>query len=204
MSERAIKVGANPFSLRTVLGLVIVGAIAFLALLYFIGAGETGERRNDGAAHAAADGLNGFSGLAQLLELEGFDVRLSRNPANLETSDLLILTPPMGTDAEELGEILQNRQYTGPTLVLLPKWFTSGFPAILPEGVEQDVKDGWIQLRFVLHPEWAGELPEPYAINFIDGEEEEFGEEPPPARQSKCAGKAWDIRDPCQKDQQEA
>ena len=168
MSEVNTNVGANPFRLRAVLGLVLFGAIAFIAMLYFIGAGDTGRKGNDGAAHAAANGLNGFSGLAELLKLEGFNVRTSRNPANLETSDLLVLTPPFGTDPEEFSKILQGRQYSGPTLVILPKWYAYDFPSVLPDEVSSQVKDGWVQLGAVQHPDWASQLAEPYAISFVE------------------------------------
>ena len=183
MSEVATRAGANPFKLRAVLGLVLFGAIAFIAMLYFIGAGDTGRRGNDGAAHAAANGLNGFSGLAELLELEGFDVRTSRSPTGLQTSDLLILTPPMGTDPEEFSDILLARQYTGPTMVILPKWFAGPFPRILPDEVADQVKEGWVQLRGAQQADWASELPHPYAISFIEAEESEGGRQPESSRQ---------------------
>jgi hypothetical protein len=188
MSEATTRAGANPFKLRAVLGLVIFGAIAFVAMLYLIGAGDTGRRDNDGAAHAAANGLNGFSGLAELLELEGFEVRTSRSPTGLQTSDLLILTPPMGTDPQEFGEILLARQYTGPTLVILPKWFTGAFPPIMPDEVSDEVKDGWVQLRGAQHAEWASELPQPYAISFVAEEEDQTLRPPDRTRQVSWQG----------------
>ncbi|NIQ44597.1 MAG: DUF4350 domain-containing protein, partial [Pseudomonas stutzeri] len=59
---------------RTVLSLVVLGFLTFLATLYFISVGDTGRGDNDGGAHAAAKGLNGYAGLARLLEAEGYDV----------------------------------------------------------------------------------------------------------------------------------
>ena len=69
---------SSAFNARTVFGLILFGAVAFISMLYFIGAGDTGRRGNDGRAHAASNGLNGFSGLAQILEKQGYNVRKSR------------------------------------------------------------------------------------------------------------------------------
>ena len=79
----------NPFSLRAVLALVVIGFIAFIALLYFIGAGNTGRQSNDGRAHAVSNGLNGYSGLVRLLEAEGVEVTRSRSPSQM------LLWPPV-------------------------------------------------------------------------------------------------------------
>jgi len=161
MSARA----ASPFATRTVLLIVLFGALTFLALLYAIGAGETGPRGNDGRAHAAANGLNGYSGLAKLAELEGFDVTLSRSKGQYTTASLLVLTPPQYmVDAEEFSEILEKRQYMGPTLVILPKWYATRLPQKLPDEVKGKVKKGWVRLMEASSPTWTAYLPEPYAF----------------------------------------
>ena len=66
---------ANPatFKARTVLAIVALGFLTFIAMLYFISVGDTGRSENDGGAHAAAKGLNGYAGLVRLLEAEGYD-----------------------------------------------------------------------------------------------------------------------------------
>ncbi|MBE5074412.1 DUF4350 domain-containing protein [Erythrobacteraceae bacterium E2-1 Yellow Sea] len=160
MSARA----SSPFTARTVLLIVLFGALAFLALLYAIGAGETGSRGNDGRAHAAANGLNGYAGLAKLLELEGYDVTLSRSKGQYTTASLLVLTPPQYMDAEEFAEILEKRQYLGPTLVILPKWYAANFPQKLPDSVKDKVKKGWVRLMGTSPPTWTADLPEPYGF----------------------------------------
>ncbi len=162
-SQSARRSGGG-FSRFTVLGLVLFGFAAFIAMLYFIGAGDTQGRGNNGQAHATANGLNGFSGLVELLELEGEDVSTSRSPSALETPDLLVLTPPPYFDAEELGDILEKRAYAGPTLVILPKWFVSGFPPNLPDEVDDQVRDGWVQLNGAIPFDWSENLPEHYAV----------------------------------------
>lgn len=160
----------SPFTVRTVLGLVLFGTIAFIAMLYFIGVGDTGNRGRDGAAHAASDGLNGFSGLAKLAELEGLDVTLSRSPGAFETYDLLVLTPPAYVDEEEFTSILKQRQDYGPTLVILPKWFAGTFPKRLPKEMRNKVKDGWVRLYGMSAPEWTGDMPLPYRFDSTEHE----------------------------------
>ena len=154
----------NPFSARMVLSFVVVGFSAFLLLLYFFAIGDTGDRSNDGQAHAAANGLNGFSALAELLDKQGTDVDISRTPAGLKTNDLLILTPPMSTKPEEFGEFLEERQSRGPTIVILPKWWASGFPPVLPKEISDQVKEGWVQLGGANSPNWPAGLPDPYDV----------------------------------------
>ena len=53
---------ASPFSRFGVLAILIVGFGAFAAMLYFIGVGDIGpEDGENGRAHSAASGLNGYS-----------------------------------------------------------------------------------------------------------------------------------------------
>ncbi|TRD11769.1 DUF4350 domain-containing protein [Erythrobacter insulae] len=155
---------ASPFSRAGVLGIVLVGFAAFIALLYFISAGDTGDRGNTGAAHASATGLNGYAGLVRLLENEQFDVTLSRTPSGLETTDLLILTPPLYSDPEDIAQILEARDYLGPTMVILPKWSASGPPNNLPAETADKFKDGWVALGSANTLQWTSELPAPFAL----------------------------------------
>ncbi|MFL0355610.1 DUF4350 domain-containing protein [Erythrobacter sp. GH1-10] len=166
MSDTTVNTGrsASPFSRFTVLAVVVVGFLAFIAMLYFLAAGDTGERRSNGAAHASATGINGYAGLARMLESQGFDVTLSRTPGGLETNDLLILTPGIYADAEELGQILQNRAYLGPTLVILPKWYASRPPRDLPAEAASEFEEGWVQLTGSTHLPWTDELPAPFGF----------------------------------------
>lgn len=162
------------FNARTVLLAVLASFAAFIATLYFIGIGDTGRGDDDGRAHAASNGLNGYAGLAKLLELEGSDVSLSRNRAGLETNELLIMTPPMQTDPDEFAQILEQRFYAGPTIVILPKWWANQFPDLLPVELREDVKEGWVQLAFAANSDWTKELPELYAFEHeVDSDREE-------------------------------
>ena len=99
---------ASPFSARTLLAVLAIGAAAFLLLLYAIGAGWDGSRDNNGGAHAAGNGLTGFAGLVTLLEAQGHKVQLSRSEARLDDEGLLVLTPQLGTDGEDVAEIINE------------------------------------------------------------------------------------------------
>ena len=158
---------ANPFNPKAVLGFVGVGFIAFLLLLYFLATGDTGDRENDGGAHAASNGLNGYSAIVELLEAQGIDVSRSRSQSDLETYDLLVLTPPRNLEPEEFGELLNQRRNQGPTMVILPKWAASNFSQFLPEEVTEKLKDGWVQLWGMQRPDWTEELPPPYKFEVI-------------------------------------
>ena len=153
MSERT----AAPFSRSGVLALVVVGLGVLLAILYFIAIGDTGPRNEqNGRAHALSNGLNGYSALVELIKADGMNVTVSRNQGKLETDSLLILTPPPFTDPDELEAIIERRDYTGPTLVILPKWGAlqpNSFFQIETE--EEDVRDGWVLLDDMSIPEWA-------------------------------------------------
>ena len=101
---------SDVFNPKVVLGLLLFGALAFAATLYFIGAGETSRGPNDGGSHAASRGLTGYAALADILEAEGHDVALSRNQGALDDEGLLILTPPTFADGGELAELIEQRR----------------------------------------------------------------------------------------------
>jgi len=159
MTER----GNSGFNRLTVLGIVVFGFAAFLAMLYFIGAGDTGKRPG-GDAHAAADGLNGYSGFAKMLELEGYPVDQSRARENLDTYGLLVLTPPLITNSEALDGILEDRSTTGPTMVILPKWFAGKYPDNIPDEIKDKIEDDWVRLYGANSPGWTDELAAPYGF----------------------------------------
>ena len=141
---------AATFNPRAALGLVAVGAIAFIALLYAIAAGLTGSG-NDGGAHALSKGLTGYAGLARLVEKSGGSVVFSRDPARLDDPGLLVLTPPAEADGDELSRIVEARRRIGPTLVVLPKWI-----AIPARG--DAAKPGWVQVLGTGVPVWVGSV----------------------------------------------
>lgn len=145
----------SAFRPKTVALLLLVGVGAFLLLLLAIGQGWTGNNDRNGGEHAASNGLTGFAGLVQMLEATGHNVSLSRTEANYDDYGLLVLTPPHGADADELDDILDERRYVGPTLLILPKWWASR----IPPGTDVEVEDGWVFLGDVSAPRWLSELP---------------------------------------------
>ncbi len=169
--------GASPFGRGAVLAVMLVGFAAFIALLYFIGAGDTGTRERSGAAHAAANGLNGYAGFVELLEAEGYDVERSRGNEGLNTSGLLILTPTPFTDAEEFAAILRNREYVGPTMVILPKWMTRSPGSNVVEEDAERMQSDWVALIGAAQAGWTQDLPAPFT--FTHESEQLEGDETP-------------------------
>jgi hypothetical protein len=146
---------ANPFSPKAVAAVLLVGAGAFLLLLYSIGAGWTGDRMRV-TAHANSNALDGYSALVDLLERRGFDVGTSRDQsAREEYETLLVLTPGIFTDPAMLDDVLQQRRYVGPTIVILPKWMSSP----LPDNAPDEARDDWVQLGPGWSTAWFDEIP---------------------------------------------
>jgi len=131
----------NPgaFGKRGTLALVAFAVIAFVAFLYLAGQGGLSGSANNGQAHAAGTGLNGYAGLTRMLEAEGVPLVRSRDRAALDSPGLLVLTPPEDVDPEELSDIVDRRRSVGPTMIIAPKWFA--IPA-----QDRSAKRGWVRL----------------------------------------------------------
>lgn len=157
---------APTFSKGGALALVGIGFALFLAVLYLIGAGEdfAGDTGRGGQAHAASNGLNGYAGLVRLVEAQGYDAERSRSPTGLETNGLLVLTPTSFGGAEKLTDILKQRTFRGPTLVIMPKWWANPPPPTLPPAAQDKFKRGWVILGGALPAPWAEDLPAPFAF----------------------------------------
>ena len=152
----------SPFGRGTVLGLIGVGFLAFLTMLFFLATGATGERDGSRTAHAATDGVHGFSALSHLLRSNGIDVALSRSRSGLETTGLLVLTPTINADPERIGAVLADRSDKGPTLVIMPKWVAAPPPDDLPEEQAENIRKDWVRLASGRAATWAAELPAPF------------------------------------------
>jgi hypothetical protein len=158
--------GGAAFSRAGALALVAGGLALFLAVLALIAAGEDfGGDTGNGQAHAASLGLNGYAGLVRLVEAQGYDVERSRSPRGLGTTGLLVITPPAYADPEAIDEILQDRTFTGPTLVIMPKWRAVPPPPQLPPKAREQFKRGWVLLGGAFAAPWAGELPTSYRFD---------------------------------------
>ncbi len=158
----------NPFRPGMVLAVLAIGVLAFLLMLYALGQGWDGSDDRNGGSHAAANGLNGFAGLATMLEDTGYDVEISRSRGSYDTYGLLVLTPPMFGDGEDLAEIIIDRRENdyGPTMVILPKW--TAFP--IPAQLDVEAEEGWVFLTNARSPAWFE------GLEFAEGSELELGE----------------------------
>ncbi len=165
---------APAFTRAGAFALVAGGFALFLAMLYLIGSGASlGGEKGGGQAHAASNGLNGYSGLVRLVEAQGYSTDRSRNRSGLESEGLLVITPPAFTDAKELAKLLNDRRYRGPTLVIAPKWWASPPPPNLPAEARAKFKRGWVTLGSAEATEWPAELPAPYTfVHELDGTKE--------------------------------
>ena len=143
------------FNPRTVLALVLFGALTFIALLWFIGQGDTGPGPDNGGAHARGHGITGYAGLVSMLQKQGYDVSLSRSPGRYDDESLLILTPSEWADPDDIAKIIEQRRYSGATLLILPKWITTPLPADL-----KTAGKGWVQLQGAIAPRWADKMLE--------------------------------------------
>jgi len=156
IAQMPIAVGANPFSRRAVLAIVLLGSALFVALLWMIATGTGMGSANDGQAHVEGKGLNGYAALAGYLERRGFAVDHVRNEGALDKPGLLVLTPPAHADGEAIRKIVEARRYVGPTLIVTPKW-----TATPPSREEQGkAKTGWVHLSGTAGPVWEGFLDE--------------------------------------------
>lgn len=164
-AARSAQFARAPFSRGGALALIGVGFALFLGLLYLLGAGESfGETRGQGQAHAASNGLNGYAGLVRLVEAQGYYVDRSRSLDGLKTDGLLVLAPSPYAEADEIADILKERAYLGPTLVIVPKWFAIPPNQGTPAEVRAKFKRGWVTLADAFPVDWTEELPAPYAF----------------------------------------
>lgn len=145
---------ASPFGARGALALVGIGALAFVALLYALGAGLTGGGGNDGGGHALSRSLTGYAALADMAKRTGMEVAVERDPARLDEAGLLVLTPPHSADGAKLAALIEARRSIGPTLLILPKWTAM---AVQP-GTTGKAKAGWVVLGGTYSPGWIDDV----------------------------------------------
>lgn len=143
--------GPAPFARGTLLGLVLIGLLAFVAVLWALGDG--GSPLNDGGGHVGGRGLNGYGALAAMLESDGLEVQRVRARPGLSQPGLLILTPPASADGAKIAEIVDARRRIGPTLVVTPKWLALPVRA---GWFDRKRRKGWTRIEGTLLPEWKG------------------------------------------------
>ncbi|MEO9470004.1 hypothetical protein [Parasphingorhabdus sp.] len=173
---------ANPFQRTAIVIMFVIGFAAFVALLYGLGTGDRLNSGQNGQAHGASNSIVGFKGLVNLLEKTGTRVEFSRTAAGLDKEGLLILTPPPYSDAEALNQVIDNRAYVGPTMIILPKWYVGSLPTL---------KKGWVQRGGLVAAEDSVNLLAEMAeveINIPD-----LGEDDPKPSSRPLARSAMDI-----------
>lgn len=147
----------SPFTLRAVLALVLVGALAFVAMLWFIARGDTGGDTGggaaDGGAHVGGQGLTGYAALANLIEKQGHAVSRVQVATKLKDEGLLVLTPPFRADPKVIMRTIEQRRCFGSTMLVLPKWRTS--PA---QKLGMGGRKGWVYPFSADPPPWATRL----------------------------------------------
>lgn len=137
MSDLAIGAGSRAettFRPATILLVVAIGAIAFVAMLVLGAYAPDLRSGRNGGTHALSNAATGFSGIVRLAQATGRNPRIERSEALLDTEDLVVLTPESGIT--DLTALLARRS-TKPTLVVLPKWWTVADPA----------RAGWVRAK---------------------------------------------------------
>ncbi|MBC6981882.1 DUF4350 domain-containing protein [Caulobacter sp. 17J80-11] len=129
MSEAVLNTPAagarrGAFSPVTVLWLVLVGVFTLSALGVLSAYAPDLRKGDDGGAHALSTSAVGYAGAVKMLRLRGQPVVVSRGALPDDAEGLLILTPTEAHDAKALNEI----DYDGTVLVVLPKWRTAPEP----------------------------------------------------------------------------
>lgn len=131
---------APAFSVRTVVAMVVVGALLALATLLLTGFGADIDRAIGLQARADARNGIGFHALMELTEATGpYDRVVVGKADDLYTSDIVVATPRIDTRAEDVAALITRRTYydddaeqnvEGPTLIILPKWTVTGIPLL--------------------------------------------------------------------------
>lgn len=148
------------FGKGSTLGIVLIGLLAFIAVLYWLGTG--GGSTNNGGGHVAGRGLNGYAALAAMLEADRVTVRRARTRDALKQTGLLVLTPPAAAKGTDIAEIVAARRGIGPTLIVTPKW------QAYPDTANPRSKRGWTRIEGTAPPDWKG-YHDDLAVGFISG-----------------------------------
>lgn len=119
----------QPFDPTVVVGIIVAGLIAFAALILLLAFGSDLNRPGTGSpgrGHALSRSAIGFSGLVALAG-EFREVRLVRDPADLDDENLVVVTLEPRSSPGDFERLL-DRRGSRPTLVILPKWATVADP----------------------------------------------------------------------------
>jgi phage tail protein X len=120
----AATAGAQTFSPRTILALVIVGVVSFSGLAVLATFAPELRGAADGGAHALSASAIGFRGATVMLTSEGAPVVVSRTPPRGHPRGgdaLTVITPP---EVADLKPFLRHANL----LIVLPKWAVIPMP----------------------------------------------------------------------------
>jgi hypothetical protein len=125
------------FSPRTGLALALVGVFAFSAFVTLLAYAPDLQRNPFCAPDVYSKCAVGFAGLKQVAQSEGAASLISRAPLPVgRNQGLLIVTPQPGGGAD-VGAL----RFSGPILVVLPKWRTHPDPVNFAWGVKDGLLD---------------------------------------------------------------
>lgn len=114
----------TPFAMRTVLIMVVLGTVGFLAFLLLSAYGEDLQPAQRPGNHALSPSAVGFAGAAELVKRVHGSVKMVRRDGDLDTADTLVVTLEPGTDPEAIAKLIKRRAEL-PTILVLPKWLTA-------------------------------------------------------------------------------
>ncbi|MES2098013.1 MAG: DUF4350 domain-containing protein [Pseudomonadota bacterium] len=137
--------GDSAFKLVTVIVLVAIGLIGFVAIALTSTYMPNGQTGGSGGGHALSNAATGFSGIVRLERAMGADVSVIRDDNDLGKPGLMVLTP-LTADTPMTDPLARRRG--APTLVVLPKWNT----------VRDRAHPGWVGATGLLPPQ------EPYGV----------------------------------------
>ena len=142
MSEIAIGSSGsddNVFKRGTMLLIVAIGTLAFIATLVLGAYAPDLRSGKNGGTHALSNAATGFSGLVGLAEKTGRNPVVVRAESQLDSEDLAVITPD--TARANLAGILGQRR-SRVTLIVLPKWETERDPK----------RPAWVRVGGLLSP----------------------------------------------------
>lgn len=117
---------ANPFNPKVVYGLILLGLVAFAAIVWVMAYGgpqrQQQPERELSRAQMLSPSAVGFKGLVQLVGRLRRTYTIS-NSTDLDYDDLLVIAIDGNTRPEEISRVRQQRANRA-TLIILPKWRT--------------------------------------------------------------------------------
>jgi len=127
--------GAGPFNAKILIWVVAAAILGVVAYLFLATYAPDLENGNNGEGHALSQSAIGYSGLVKLERALGHPPEIVHDEEGLKTDGLLVVTPELNGDADELAKLVKARDGK-PTLVVLP---------------------GYVALADLKHPGWVRE-----------------------------------------------